>query len=245
VAAVPATVTIPTNGSSAPFTLTAGYIGASRQSTITATYSGQTATATVTVNPDAVTSWNLAATILVGGVASAGNNTVTLLAPAPPSGATINLSTSNRAVASIPATITVPAGSTISNSFKVTTTAVSVSTPVTLTATYNGVAVPITVTVNPLEPSAVTLSQTSVTGGKTITGTVSLNTVAPAGGLVVSLSSSNPAVASVPQTVIVAAGARVSPAYNVVTSVVTRQIPVTITAAYQGNSASATLSVHP
>jgi len=140
----------------------------------------------------------------------------------------------------------VAAGATTSTAFKITTTAVSVSTPVTITASYNGIAVPVTLTVNPLAPSSVTLSQASVVGGKTVGGnSVALNAPAPGGGAIVSLSSSNPAVAAVPATVTVAAGARTSPKFSIATSVAARQTTVTITASYQGNIATATLTVKP
>src|SRR5262249_16875724 len=54
--------------------------------------------------------------------------------------------------------------------------------------------------------STVAVSPISVVGGNPATGTVTLTAGAPAGGAVVSLSSANPAVASVPASVTVAAG---------------------------------------
>jgi trimeric autotransporter adhesin len=47
-----------------------------------------------------------------------------------------------------------------------------------------------------------------VTGGTPATGLITLNQIAPAGGTVVALSSSHPAIASVPASVTVPAGAR-------------------------------------
>src|SRR4051794_22564934 len=54
--------------------------------------------------------------------------------------------------------------------------------------------------------SAVTLSATSTPAGKTVDATVKLTAPAPAGGAGVVLSSTNAAVASVPQSVTVPAG---------------------------------------
>lgn len=51
-----------------------------------------------------------------------------------------------------------------------------------------------------------TLSPTTVNAGGTSTGTVTISNTAQAGGVVINLTSSNPAVASVPSTVVVAAG---------------------------------------
>jgi hypothetical protein len=245
VAAVPSTVTVPGNASaSAPFTIATGYVMASTPVTITAKFSGASATATLTVNPDGVASLNLSSTSVVGGAAAAAANTVTLLTPAPSAGATVKLSSGNPAVASVPGSVKVVAGATTSPVFKITTTAVSVSTPVSITAAYNGLAVPVTLTVNPLAPTSVTLGQTGVAGGKTVSASVALNAAAPSGGITVSLSSSNPAVAGVPATVTVAAGAHTAK-FSVSTSAVAKQTTVTITASYQGNSAAATLTVKP
>ena len=55
--------------------------------------------------------------------------------------------------------------------------------------------------------SSVSLNPTSVTGGASSTGTVTLSSAAPAGGAVVTLGSSNTAAATVPGSVTVAAGA--------------------------------------
>ena len=67
----------------------------------------------------------------------------------------------------------------------------------------------ITVQAAPSAPSlsSVAVNPTSVVGGTGATGTVTLTTAAGSGGLVVNLSSSNAAVASVPASVTVAAGA--------------------------------------
>jgi len=245
-ASVPSTVTVPANASaSAPFTITTGYVTASTPVTITAKFSGLSATATLIVNPDGVASLNLSPTSVVGGAASGATNTVTLLAPAPPAGAPVKLSSSNPAVASLLASVKVAASATTSPAFKITTTEVSVSTPVTITATYNGIAVQVTLTVIPLAPASVNLGQTSVVGGKTVSANIALNAAAPNGGITVSLSSSNPAVAAVPATVTVAAGARTSAKFSIATSSVASQNIVTITASYQGNSAEAMLTVKP
>jgi len=55
--------------------------------------------------------------------------------------------------------------------------------------------------------AALTLSATSVSGGNTVTGTVTLNAAAPAGGAAVALSSADATVATVPASVTVPAGA--------------------------------------
>ena len=76
---------------------------------------------------------------------------------------------------------------------------------VTITALYNSVSRKATLTVTAPTASTLTLNPTSVQGGNTSTGTVTLNGPAPSGGMVVTLTSSRTATAQV-QTVTVAGG---------------------------------------
>ena len=93
--------------------------------------------------------------------------------------------------------------------------------------------------------SSLSLNPTSVTGGtQNSTGTVTLSGAAPAGGAVVSLSSSNTAVARTPASVTVAAGAT-SATFTVTTSSVSASAAITISAVYAGTTRTATLTVNP
>jgi len=87
------------------------------------------------------------------------------------------------------------------------------------------------------------LNPTSVNGGASSTGTVTLSGAAPSGGAVVSLSSSASA-AAVPASVTVAAGAT-SATFTVTTSAVTAATPVTISASYGGTTKTTLLTVNP
>ena len=245
VASVPASVTVPANTSaSQAFTITAGYIGTATQVTIQATYLNKSVSAILTVNPDTVASVNLTSASVVGGSAAMTSNTVTLLAPAQSTGAQITLSSSNPAVAAVPASVNVAAGVTVSRPFTITTSLVTLSTPVTISATYKNVVTSVVLTVNPLVPTSVNLYVGSAKGGKSIGGnTVSLN-AAPSAGAIVSLSSSDPGVV-VPATVTVAQGHSKSPVFTITTSAVTTQTTVTISATFQGVTVTATLTVTP
>jgi len=88
--------------------------------------------------------------------------------------------------------------------------------------------------------SALTLSPTSVMGGTSATGTVTLASPAPAGGAGVFLSSSN-ASASVPPSVVVQGG-QTSASFTITTSAVSATTSAVITAQYSG-SATATLTI--
>jgi hypothetical protein len=92
--------------------------------------------------------------------------------------------------------------------------------------------------------SAVTLANTSLTGGNTTQGTVALTGAAPSGGAVVTLSSSNTAAATVPVSVTVAAGAT-SATFTVSTAPVGSSANATISGTYGGASRTASLSVLP
>ncbi len=94
--------------------------------------------------------------------------------------------------------------------------------------------------------SSVAVNPTSVTGGSSSTGTVTLSAPAPSYGVTLNLSSSaTPATAAtVPASVTVAAGAT-SATFTVSTSAVTASTPVTITASYGGVTKTAALTVTP
>jgi uncharacterized repeat protein (TIGR01451 family) len=118
-----------------------------------------------------------------------------------------------------------------------TFTSTPTSTPIT-TATF---------TPTPTASSApvlasLTLNPTSVTGGSSSQGTVTLSAAAPSGGAVVLLSSSNTNAATVPQSVTVPAGTTSIP-FTVSTRSVSSSTPVTISASYAGVTRSAVLTV--
>src|SRR5467141_1879258 len=91
--------------------------------------------------------------------------------------------------------------------------------------------------------SSLSLNPTSVTGGNSSTGTVTLSGPAPAGGAQVGLSSNNGA-ASVPSSVAVPAGAT-SATFTVSTSPVAASTTVAISAGYGGVTKTASLTVTP
>lgn len=87
--------------------------------------------------------------------------------------------------------------------------------------------------------SGITLASTSAAVGATVQATVSLSVAAPAGGAVVSLTSSNPAVATLQTPLTIAAGAT-SGTFPISARTVGT---TTITASMSGTSQSATLTV--
>lgn len=86
------------------------------------------------------------------------------------------------------------------------------------------------------------LNPNPVDGGQPVTGTVTLTSAAPAGGAMVSLSSDNPSVATVPSPLTIAAG-QTSGIFTIATSVPASDAFALITASYQSGAASASLTV--
>jgi len=95
-----------------------------------------------------------------------------------------------------------------------------------------------------LSLSSLSVNPTSVTGGNSSTGTVTMSGPAPANGAQVTLSSSNTTAARFPSSVTVPAGAT-SATFTVSTSAVTASTAVTISAAYGGATRTASLAVTP
>jgi FG-GAP-like repeat len=181
---------------------------------------------------------------LVGGSTSQG--TAFLTGAAPSSGAVVTLSSSS-SVATVPGSVTVPAGAS-SATFTVSTASVTASTSATITGAFAGATRSATLTVTPppppVGPTSLSVSPATVEGGNPVTGTVFLSGSAPAGGLVVSLSSSNTAAATVPATMTVHGGLS-SGTFPVSTLAGPTTRTTTITASANGVSRTADLTVTP
>jgi len=193
--------------------------------------SGAAALSSVSATPNPV----------VGGNPSTG--TVTLTSAAPTGGALVSLSSASSAV-SVPGNVSVSQGAT-SATFGITTSVVTTQTLATLSATYSGVTKTMTFTVNPAAAAALatlSLNPTSVKGGTPATGTVTLTAPAPSGGVIVALSSTKPSLASVPASILVAAGTT-SKSFTVTTASTGRNATATISASYAGVTKTATISV--
>src|SRR2546426_99638 len=90
-------------------------------------------------------------TSVVGGTSSQG--TATLTSAAPPGGSVVTLSSSKPSVASVPASVTVLAGTT-SASFSISTVSVPSPTSVTISGSFGGVTKPATLSVTPSQGPA-------------------------------------------------------------------------------------------
>lgn len=174
---------------------------------------------------------------VIGGDPATG--TVEITSPAPSGGSVITLSDNSSAV-TVPASVTIPAGQT-SATFTITTSAVTSTTTVSISATFAGEtfndAIVLFTVLRTVE-----LNPSTVVGGNPSTGTVILGRAAPAGGAVVTLSSSNTTLVTVPASVTVAAGAT-SATFTANTTTVTSFSFADISASYGGATVSSRLSL--
>ncbi len=239
-AAVGANVVVPAGQTSANFTITTSSVSTANTIIITATYQGSK-TATLTVTTTSINSLSISPSTVVGGTANA-TGTITLSQAAPGSGAVITLTSSNTSAVTVPASITIPSGQT-TGTFTATSLLVGSQATVTLTATYNGSKTG-TVTVNPIVLNSLSISPSSVYGlVANATGTVTLSSAAPTGGIAVSLSSSDTNAATVNATVTVAAG-QTTATFPIISKTVSAVSVVTITGTLNATK-TATLTVNP
>lgn len=123
---VPGTVTIPSGSTFANFPIQTRVVANDQTATITASRAGVTFTAQLEILAPTLVSLKISPNVVKGGVSTTG--TVTLDKPAPAGGLVIALSKSSTSTGSpyvtIPATVTIPAGSRI-GTFTITTQTVS------------------------------------------------------------------------------------------------------------------------
>ena len=239
-APVPATVPMPGNTAFMQFQMQAGQVTSPTPVTLTATVNSQSASVQLTVMPPSIKAISVSPSSISGGALAGA--LITLNGQAPAGGAVVEL-TSDSASAMPPALATVLAGDT-TVSIAIPTNQVSASTLANITATWNGSSVQSQLTLVPQgQPAAIALSPASVTGAGGSFGTVTM--AAPsANDQIFQVTSSNPAVAQVPNSVLIPAGSTAG-GVNISTVPVSTQTLVTISVSGGGVTRSATLTLNP
>lgn len=192
------TITFNTGDSVKTFTVLTPYEAASTQDVVTATvlpqgnYPLQNLSATLFVTAADITGLTVTPAEVAGGASSQG--TIVINSAAPTGGVVVNLSTSNTAVAQVPATVTIPAGAT-SAVFSITTSVIASKSSVTIIATRGAVQETAPLTVDgvtfglSLSPQSIVGGSTGIgSAGGTSTGTITLTSAAPASGLTFDIS---------------------------------------------------------
>jgi len=189
-ASVPATVSIAAGARSAVTTVSTKEIG---NATIRAEFPEfVSASAAISVRP---VSLNMPAGALVAPGLTR-SVPLTLSDPAPAGGLVVTLVSSNQAVASVPATVTVPEGQSNFN-FTLSGVAVGTASIGASAANYQATILPVTVDAVQVGFGSPTLSSLSLPEGMKRTVVVTLSRPAPAGGVAVDLVSGDPAKATV------------------------------------------------
>jgi len=239
---VPPKVTVQPGNNNVAFPITTFCTGSTVGATITASYNGTMYGTSLTVLPVAVSAVTFSSNSVTAG--NGVSITVWLSGPAP-AGAYASLTSSNPSVLPIPPSVSFATGS-VSASVTATAQAVGPQTTVSVTASYNNSSAQGSLTVVPAVPLTVNsfwFSPSTVTGGSSASGSVTLTGLAPTGGANVMLSSGSPLV-QVPSTVTVAAGSWSVPV-TAQTSAVSSITNVTVTATYGGGSQRTTLTLVP
>ncbi|HSY50113.1 MAG TPA: RHS repeat-associated core domain-containing protein [Thermoanaerobaculia bacterium] len=239
----PPTVTIAAGSTSGTFTVTTTPVPATSTTTISATANGGTASTSLQIDPPVPAVLTIQPPSVTGGTNATG--TVTLNGPAPSGGTLVALTSDNSAV-SVPANVTVVAGSTSATFMLSTSSAVSSATTATVRASVGTTSVTATLAVEPppVALASLVLSPATVEGGLPVNATVTLTNPAGTGGALVAVTSDDLSIASVPDSVLVAQGATAA-TFTIDTTTILTQTVVGITASFNGVSQTIPLTVQP
>lgn len=236
-ASVPATVSVAAGNVSVSFIVNTTAIPTASTTVITATVGAASATGTLSVKGPTPRALVVAPASIAGGKTASA--TITLNVAAPAGGVNVAMS-STLPEATVPASVFVPAGVT-KVLFTITSTAVPVTVSGSVLATLNNTTISTAISVTSPVLTSVTFTPATVPGGLISTGKVTLQSVAPAGGASVTLTSANPLVV-VPAVVVVPAGLS-SVTFSATTVSTSADTPVIVTASFGTFTASVTLTV--
>jgi hypothetical protein len=193
----------------------------------------------VTPSTVALSSVTLKSSLVAGCKSVTG--TVTISEPAPAAGLVVYLSDTLNA-ATVPATVTVPAGAT-TKSFTVKSSYVVANQDGLVSATLGPTTRNAALTLRPVGMYILTVLPSNVVGGLTSNGTAKLECKAGPGAITVTLGSSN-TVASVPPSIVIPVGVQ-SGTFQVTTTPVAVTTKAVISATANGIAKTKTLTVSP
>jgi hypothetical protein len=222
------------------FPVTTSFVASTQNATITGTLNNVMKSATLTVIY-APFQLSLNASQIIAGGSFQGS--VTLPAPAPASGLTVNLGTNGGQTVSVPFSVTVP-GASSGASFTVKTYGINRSSVKSISGTAGGITRTRSFTIIPASLSSLQLSPASVPGGSSSSGRAFLNGLNGSSSRTVTLASNNAAV-SVPPSVSIPPNGNDSFAFAITTSHVVATQTVTISASEGGVTKTAVLTVTP
>ena len=243
VATMPGSVIVPAAASSANFTLVTNPVAAKNTIQVLAAANGGSRTGTLTATVNTPTAVSFVPTSVIGGASSVGKVTFGR-AVGSDTLVTLNVVSGASAVASLPGSIIVPAGSS-SGTWSIVTNDVSVATTVQVSATANGGSKTgiLTATVN--KPTLVSFAPSVVIGGASSSGKVTFGRAVSSDTVVaLNILSGASAVASMPSSIIVPAGSG-SGTWSTVTKDVPVSTTVQVSATANGGSKTGNLTLNP
>ena len=198
---IPPSVNVSAHDYKSTFPIAAKVVTNTAKATITATYANVTKTVNLSIVPPSLSSISTLLNTVSNGDSVYG--TVTISGPAPAAGYKVAL-TSNAKEVQVPSVVTIAGGKT-SVVFTVTTSAVAADKAVQLSAKLGAVSKTTVLTVLSTAVKSITLDKPNVVGGSdtVVTGTLTFTGPTVAGGIKVSLQSSDPNAATVPATLTV------------------------------------------
>jgi hypothetical protein len=239
---IPATTAfVPAGAHSATYTQPTNSVASTTTSLVTLSDGIYNAQAPLTLLPPTPSKVSVSPTPVRGGFLTTG--TVTLTAPAAvDTPVALSIVSGGTAIASMPSSVIVSAGST-TGSWQIETIAVSATTQVKVGATLNGTTKTATFNVSANVPSGFSFSPSTVTGASSTTGKVTFFApVSQDTQVTLTVASGASAVASIPATVTVTQG-NSSGTFTVVTNIVSAKTTVKVTAKANGGSKTASFSV--
>lgn len=225
---LPGTVSFATGETTKTFAIVPSYVTTDTTGDVTSVLDGVTKMSTLTVLSHKVAALDVTPSTVIGGNSAVG--TVTLTSKAAPGGYAVALSSDNASI-TVPVEVTVAEGQT-SATFPVDFAVVADDSNGVVTAQLNGSSQSSNVIVKAANITSLGLSKMSTAGGNDVTGTVTIDGMAPAGGLTVTLSSSSTKVV-VPATVTIAEG-MIEANFTATTVPAAVATPVIVTASARG-----------
>jgi hypothetical protein len=219
------------------YSVAANTVATSRTGTLTV--AGKTFTVTQAAAPPTLTSLTVNPAIVPGCKPITG--TVQISAPAPAGGVVVTLS-DTLAATTVPASVTIAAGTT-TKTFVITTIPVSVDQTGNVTAKLGAVTKTAGIKVRRIGVLSVAVAPNPIVGGNAATGTVTLECPAAPGNIAVALAD-NLAATTLPSSIIIAAGA-VKQTFQITTVAVAATQTGTLAATANTISKTTTVRVRP
>ncbi|MCC7435441.1 MAG: hypothetical protein IT363_12210 [Methanoregulaceae archaeon] len=241
VVSVPASVVLPATHPSVTFPLTVQPVASNTNVSINVRNGGFISQKTLTIIPSNIQSLSISPQVVIGGIATEAK--VTLGGTAPVGGRTVMLVSNKPAVASVPASVVVPAGDSVFD-VPVTTYGVNANQGVVITATTGAVSRSAFFAVNAPSLTSISVNPSTLQGGSLASLTLNISGIAPAGGFSIVLISGAPGVVFLSASASIPAG-QVTHNVNVPTASVSSSLNVTVFATRSGIYRTTTLTVTP